>query len=188
MASRKRNENGLTAQQQKFADAYLEDPKRNATQAAIAAGYSPKTAYSIANENLNRPEVADYIARIDSQVTIKILQRFGVNQDRILQELACIAFLDILDLFGDDGYLKPIGEIPEHARRVIVGLEIEQLFEGQGKEKIGIGTLKKIKMGDKIRALELLGRNLKMWTDKIEATHFVRVNYDIETGREPPGQ
>lgn len=49
----------LTAKQQRFCDEYLID--LNATQAAIRAGYSEKTAYSIGNENLNKPELKKYI-------------------------------------------------------------------------------------------------------------------------------
>lgn len=49
----------MTPRQQKFCDEYL--ISGNATDAAIKAGYSPKTAYSMGNENLNKPELKAYI-------------------------------------------------------------------------------------------------------------------------------
>lgn len=49
----------MTEKQKRFCEEYLVD--LNATQAAIRAGYSPKTAYSIADENLKKPELKDYI-------------------------------------------------------------------------------------------------------------------------------
>ena len=49
----------MNARQKRFCDEYLIDC--NAKQAAIRAGYSPKTAYSIGNENLNKPELKAYI-------------------------------------------------------------------------------------------------------------------------------
>ena len=51
----------MTAKQKRFCDEYLTD--LNATQAAIRSGYSEKTAYSIGNENLKKPEIQEYIQK-----------------------------------------------------------------------------------------------------------------------------
>ncbi len=91
----------LTAKQQRFVEEYLID--LNATQAAIRAGYSPKTAYSIENELLNKPEIR---ARIDITLAERS-KRTGVNADRVIQELARIAFVNPTEVVNaEDATLK----------------------------------------------------------------------------------
>ena len=82
---------GLTAKQQLFVDEYLSD--LNATQAAIRAGYSEKSAASIGEENLRKPEIE---AAINEALKAR-RQRTEVTQDRVLEELAVLAFAPITD-------------------------------------------------------------------------------------------
>lgn len=76
----------LTAKQKAFVDEYLVD--LNATQAAIRAGYSEKTAYAIANENLTKPEIAKAIQKAMENRE----KRTEITQDRVVQEIADNAF------------------------------------------------------------------------------------------------
>jgi phage terminase small subunit len=76
----------LTPKQQAFVDQYLVD--LNATNAALRAGYSQKTAYSIGHENLNKPEIAAAVATAMAERE----KRTHITQDRVLQELARLAF------------------------------------------------------------------------------------------------
>lgn len=76
----------LTAKQQCFADEYLVD--LNATQAAIRAGYSRRTAYAMGAENLKKPQIASYIAERRSEIQGKT----EITQQRIIESLAEIAF------------------------------------------------------------------------------------------------
>ena len=78
----------LTAKQKLFVEHYCGDCKFNATQAAIQAGYSKKTAYSIGNENLKKPEI---MAAVAEQVTHKA-ERIDVEVTEIIQELRKLAF------------------------------------------------------------------------------------------------
>ncbi len=78
----------LTKKQKRFVEEYLID--LNATQAAIRAGYSPQTAYSIGDENLKKPEIKNAIDKALAERS----RRTGVNADRIIEELAKIAFLN----------------------------------------------------------------------------------------------
>ena len=72
----------LKERQKRFVDEYLID--LNATQAAIRAGYSPKTAYSIGDENLKKPEIQEYISeRMKDRE-----KRTEITQDKVLKELA----------------------------------------------------------------------------------------------------
>lgn len=82
----------LTPKQQRFVEEYLID--RNATQAAIRAGYSQKTAYAIGNENLNKPEIAKAIREAIENLS----ERTRITQDRVLEEIASNAFKYASDL------------------------------------------------------------------------------------------
>ena len=81
----------MTKKQKRFVEEYLID--LNATQAAIRAGYSPATAKEIGCENLTKPNISEAIAKAMAERS----RRTGVNQDRVLQELAKIAFAKITD-------------------------------------------------------------------------------------------
>src|SRR5687767_3475353 len=81
----------MTPKQEMFVREYLVD--LNARQAAIRAGYSAKTAYSIGQENLNKPEIA---AAIEEQ-TKKRADNLQITADRVLRELAMIGFANMAD-------------------------------------------------------------------------------------------
>ena len=81
----------MTKKQKRFIEEYLID--LNATQAAIRAGYRPDNAYSIGSENLRKPEIK---AAVDKAMAERS-KRTGINQDRILMELARIGFAKITD-------------------------------------------------------------------------------------------
>jgi len=161
------NPEGMTDQQWKFAQMVKADPERNATKAYLAVYSSCKSeesAAAAASRLLSSVKVKAYL---DKSVK-KAMKKFDITEERILQELACIAFLDFAELLTEDGNMKDIKDIPEHARRAIAGLELSELFDGEGDERRMAGILKKIKTSDKKGALELLGKSLKMWTDKVE--------------------
>lgn len=82
---------------------------------------------------------------------------------RVLQELMAIAFFDPKDLLNDDGSPRALSDIPENARRCIAGIEFA--MEGKGEDAV---TVKKIKITDKHKALENIGRYLAMFTDKLK--------------------
>ena len=132
----------------------------NATKGAISAGYSKKAAASIGEENLRKPEISAAI----KVRTKEIMQRLEVTADLVLQEIAKMAFFDPRKLFNDDGSLKMISEIDDHSASSIAGFEVCELFEGNGEQKHAYGLLKKVKLADKSRNLEMLGRYLKLFS------------------------
>lgn len=81
----------LTPKQARFAEEYLID--LNGTQAAIRAGYSPKTAYSMGNKNLKNPAIKALIEKNRA----RLQQQTEITQARVLNELAAIAFADSTD-------------------------------------------------------------------------------------------
>jgi phage terminase small subunit len=143
---------GLNSKHAAFEREYLVD--LNATQAAIRAGYSKKTAGSQGQRLLKNVEIK---ARIDAAL-LKRAARVEVTADDVLRELKRIAFADPSKVLGENGYLLTMNEMPEDVRRTISSVDLS----GDG------GT--KIKFWDKTKGLELLGKHLKLFTDKTELT------------------
>lgn len=101
--------------------------------------------------------------------------------ERLIQELQSIATLDVKELFGDDGRLLPIDQWSQAARASVVGVEVFEEYEGRGDERVQTGWNKKVKLADKLKALELIGRNLGAWKDKVEHTGTLTLE-DIISG------
>jgi phage terminase small subunit len=152
----------LTPKQAAFCAEYLID--LNATQAAIRAGYGEKTARSVGAENLTKPDIQAEVSRLMADRS----KRVEVTADTVLAELLKLAMTDIGQAFREDGSLKAIHEMPEDIRRAIAGVDVFEEFDGRGSEREQIGWTKKIRFWDKTKALEMLGRHLKMFTDKLE--------------------
>lgn len=152
----------LTAKQQRFVEEYLVD--LNATQAAIRAGYSPRSAKQYADELLSRPHIAAAVAAAQAARS----ERTQIDVDYVLQRMVEIDQMDVLDIMNDDMSLKPVREWPRVWRQYLSGFDLSELFEGRGDERELIGILKKVRWPDKIKNLELLGRHLGMFKDRVE--------------------
>ena len=144
----------LTAKQSRFVDEYLID--LNATQAAIRAGYSEKTARQTAAENMTKPHIETAIQERMNRRS----ERTQVDADYVLNRLVEIDQMDVLDILADDGSLRPIQEWPSTWRRYLSGMDVSELWEWQGDERKQVGLLKKIKWPDKVKNLELLGKHV----------------------------
>lgn len=88
--------------------------------------------------------------------------------DRLLQEIRAISFIDIRQIFNEDHSLKPPSEWPDDVAAALAGIEVNELQEHDGQKMVKIGEVKKIKLLDKLKALEMLGRDLGRFTQKIE--------------------
>ena len=107
--------------------------------------------------------------RVRERAYIQALNDRGEwGMETILRELRRIGMSDIRQIFADDGSLKPISEWPAEMGSVVSSIEVDELFEGSGRDREQVGFTKKVKLWDKMRSLELLGKNLKMFTEKIE--------------------
>lgn len=155
---------GLTKRQEVFVAEYLID--LNATRAAKQAGYSPQGAEVTGSKLLRNPKVSAVIAEKHG----KRLEKLEISADRVLQELAKLAFFDPRKLFNSDGSPKQILELDDDTAASVAGLEVNELFEGDGDQKHAYGLVKKIKIADKGHNLERLGRHLKLFTDKVEVS------------------
>ena len=146
----------LTNKQKSFVAEYLID--LNATQAAIRAGYSAKTAEWQGPQLLKKTHVAEAI----QEAMARREKRTDINADYVLNRLVEIDQMDALDILNDDGGVKPVSEWPKIWRQFISGFEISELFAGSGDERSPVGLLKKIKWPDKIKNLELIGRHVRV--------------------------
>ena len=144
----------LTPKQQRFADEYLID--LNATQAAIRAGYSPKSAEQQGSALLRNPKVRAYIDERMAEHS----RRTGVTQERIIRELARIAFLDPTKLVNMDK-AELLDDATEDDRAAIAAVKVKTI-SGEETEMVE----REIRFADKIKALELLGKRFGMWIDK----------------------
>jgi len=146
----------LTLKQQIFCDEYLID--LNATQAAVRAGYSSSTAKDIGCENLAKPNIRTYIDKVMAERS----KRTGINQDRVIRELARIAFINPNDVMNlDEVTIKD--NASEDDLAVIQSVRIKTV-----PTKNGNGVEREIKLADKLKALELLGKHLGMFTEKVD--------------------
>ena len=148
-----KDKNGLTPKQAAFVKEYLID--KNATQAAIRAGYSAKTADRIGPELLGKTCVEAAVNRN----LIKQQERTEVTADRVLRELAAIAFADTRRLYREDGSIKSPGELDDRTASALAGIDPE---ERDGEDGYRAYT-RKVKQWDKVKALELLGKHLGLY-------------------------
>lgn len=141
-------ERGLTAKQQMFVKEYLVD--LNATQAAIRAGYSEKTAKEMGYELLTKPHV-----QVAIQAAMgKRAKKTEITAEKVLEQLARIAFANIgefVEINGNTVTIKPFEQVD--------GTVLSEVAETQS----GL----KVKLNDKMKALELIGRHLGMFNDKL---------------------
>jgi phage terminase small subunit len=162
----------LNAKQQRFVDEYLID--LNATQAAIRAGYSEATAYSQGQRLLKHVEVSAAIrAAMESRS-----DRTKVDADWLLRRLADEAEADLCDLFDDGGRLRQVHEWPVIWRKgLVAGIEVEQIFEGRGEDREQIGRLHKVKLSDRVKRLELIGRHVDVqaFKDRVDGSSSITV-------------
>ena len=91
-----------------------------------------------------------------------------MTQDMVIKELAKIAFLDIRKLYTENGQLKNVADIDDDTAGAISSLETLEEYDGYGDDREKIGDTKKVKVLDKTKALELLGRHLGMFNDKLD--------------------
>jgi len=144
----------LTAKQLRFIDEYFKD--FNGTQAAIRAGYSPKTANEQAARLLAHVSVAAEVNRRKEANR----KQLNISRERWLRELASIAFLDPGKMFDNHGNPIEVCEMLPHLRRAIASFEFYEDFEGKWESRRAVGYTKKFKFVDKLTALKQLGEAL----------------------------
>ena len=151
----------LSNKQKLFCDEYLIDT--NVTQAAIRAGYSEKTARSIGQRMLTNVDIEKRLSELKGDRN----ERVSVNADYVLDRLMQIDQLDVADILDINGDLLPVKEWSKAWRTSVNAIEVIQMSKGD----MDIETfLKKVKLPDKLKNLELLGKHVDVqaFKDKLE--------------------
>lgn len=143
----------MTEQVIRFCDKYFET--LNGTQSAIYAGFSEKTARVQASQMLDTDEVQEYLGKLRAAYS----ERTGISQQKVLNEIARIAFADIRKFYRGDGELKPIVDLDDDDAAALASVKSYE----EKMEDVTIGVNKEIKLYDKLGALEKLARHLGMY-------------------------
>lgn len=154
----------LNPKQQRFVDEYLVD--LNATQAAIRAGYSPKTAQQQSSRLLSNVLISEAIRKRRDQMAAKL----EVTVERIVAELAKLAFANMADYMRTTSDGDPFIDLSELSRdqsAAISEVTVEDFTDGRGDDARDVRRVK-FKLHDKRGALVDLGKHLGMFVEKHE--------------------
>ena len=151
----------LNQRQEMFCREYIKD--LNGTQAAIRAGYSPRTADRMAYELLKKPEIQAFVL----QSKAERVEEVKIDANYVLKRLIEIDEMDVADILDDGGDFLPIRKWPKTWRTTLSGLDIA-IINSSDTETI----LKKIKWPDKVKNLELLGKHIGVgaFSEKVDHT------------------
>ena len=150
----------LTAKQQRFCDEYLID--LNATQAAIRAGYSKRTAGVIANENLKKPYIQEYIQNRMAEKEKELI----ADQDEVLKYLTAVMRRElsehvVVTLAEEKSFYEP--DIEGRMSKRTEKKEVPQIVEIPSR------------LTDSNKAAELLGRRYSLFTDNVDVNGSIPV-------------
>ncbi|WP_313481491.1 terminase small subunit [Atlantibacter hermannii] len=161
----------LTDKQEMFCREYLID--LNATQAAIRAGYSAKTANEQGAQNLAKLSIQNRISDLKAERN----EQTGIDAAYVLRRLVEIDQMDVLDIMTSTGELKPVSQWPKVWRTTLSGLDVVEM----SAEGNTAALLKKIKWPDKVKNLELLGKhiNVQAFREQVKTEHVVESISDL---------
>lgn len=169
MAGKVDPETGLQEAQKRFADEYLID--FNATEALKRAGYKARghAAESNASRLLANEKVQAYLA----QKKQALLKRTDTDAEAALRRLTHLALGDRRKLFTETGGLKDPNDLTEDEMAMIAGIEILEVFEGRGKDRVYVGQTKKVKLVNPLDSVKVLGQHYGLFAKKHEHSHKV---------------
>lgn len=151
---------GLTPQQRRYVEEYLID-NTNQRQAAIRAGYSLENAVNHASRLMRMPKIREAIEDGQKERAAKM----GVTQDRVLQELALVAFANLKDVITQNEDGDTTINMHGLSREVAAALGEVSITTKGGRVKTKTA---KVRLSDKLSALEKLGKHLGMFKEKVE--------------------
>ena len=159
----------MTEKQKRFCDEYLTD--LNATQAAIRAGYAKKTAYSIGEENLRKPELKEYIEKRMAEKESQLI----ADQDEVMRYLTSVMRREKMESVVVTLNTEKTSYVPDEngtMRKQSVKQEIPQIIEIPAQ------------LRDANKAAELLGKAYGIYTDKVDVDADMDLNITIDYGED----
>ncbi len=152
----------VDARYERFAREYV--IHHNGKRAAIAAGYSAKTAEVQASRLLRQAKVKALVDQFEREAAA----RLEITKDKIERELARIGFADPRRFFDDEGRLLSPHELGPDEAAALSSVEVFEEYEGRGEDRVLAGYTKKVKFWDKKGALETLGAKFGIGVKKVE--------------------
>jgi phage terminase small subunit len=161
----------LTPKIKRFCEEYIKD--LNGTQAAIRAGYSPKTANEQSSQLLAKLNVKDFIAELKQSLSTK---NEGLAQ-QVIDELKKLGFANIHDYIDTGNEIKDLTTIDRDKVAAVESIKKTVTEFNGGGESSGKKTSIQFKLYDKISALEKLGRHLGIFElDNQQKAPVINVN------------
>lgn len=153
----------MTPKQERFVQEYLID--LNATQAAIRAGYSAKTAEQQGYQLLQNTSVAAAVAAGQA----KVARKTGITAEMIVAEMAKIGFANMADYMkataGGDPYLD-FSALTRDQAAALGEVTVDDFVDGRGENARAVKRVK-FKLHDKLSALEKIGKHLGMFREHV---------------------
>lgn len=174
-----------TPKQQRFIEEYPID--FNATKAAQRAGYSMKTAYSQGHDLLKKPEIQVAIQKLVGKLSLTA----GITAERVLAEIAKVGFANLGDYFRISEQGEPYIDLSDLTNDQMAALQeitVEDFTDGRGDNSRDVRRIK-IKMLDKLNALDKLGKNLALFVERhriegeLKITKIVRTIVDPKSSK-----
>ena len=159
----------MTAKQQRFCDEYLID--LNATQAAIRAGYSEKTAAVIATENIRKPNIRDYIEKRMAEKEESLIAK----QDEVMKYLTAVMRREL-----SEHMVVTVSEEKSYYEPDSNGTMRKRTEKRETPEIVEIPA----RLADANKAAELLGKAYTLFTDRVEQDVDMDLNITVDYGEE----
>ena len=140
-----------------FAREYVKS--RKPAQAAVKAGYSQKSAANAGSRLLKNVHVQAEIVKLEAEIVNKTI----IDVERVLRETARIALADPRLMFNEDGSIKDPKDWPDEVAANIASVEVDEIISGKGKNRVVIGYAKKVKLWNKVDALDKFFRHFGMY-------------------------
>ena len=155
----------MTEAQKRFCDEYLLD--FNATRAYRSAYPKCKTdesARRAGSRLLTNVDIQKYLQEQKEELKEKI----NVTKEQVINQMVRIAFGDIRKLYNENGGMKNIQDLDADTATILTGIETTEEFDGYGEDREQIGYTKKVKIADKTKALDMLGKYFGIFKEKVE--------------------
>jgi len=157
----------ISEQHKAFAVHYLKN--FDITEACAASGYSSQS--NIGYRILQDPAIRVFL----KHMVDRRLARVALEGEQILRELVAVGTSDVRNLLDEDNCVLPPSDWPDALGKAVSYIEVEEIYQGRGEAREYVGRVKKIKLWDKIKSLELLGKNLALWVDRVEHSGSVKL-------------
>lgn len=153
----------LTLMQEAFILHYIGEAEFNATKAAIMAGYAPKAANRAGFSLLSKEHIKRRIKK-EREARAK---RLRLTADSVLAKIASVGHYDPRKMFDENGAMLPIKSLDEDEACAIHGFEVTEIRNSDGNV---IGVSKKVRLADRLPALDKIARHLGLLKDRVEVS------------------